>query len=120
MMVLLVVFGGAIAGGLLAPLTWTGALVGLALLLVLRPAAGLAGLAGSGRPLRERLAISFFGIRGIGSGYYLSHAFNQGTFEAEADALFALVGFIVLASILLHGMTAAPAMRYLAAAGRRG
>ncbi|MPY71580.1 MAG: sodium:proton antiporter [Alphaproteobacteria bacterium] len=120
MMVLLVVFGGAVAGGLLAPLTWPGALVGLALLLVLRPAAGLAGLAGSGRPLRERLAISFFGIRGVGSVYYLSHAFNQGKFEAEADALFALVGFIVLVSILLHGMTAAPVMRHLAAIRRRG
>jgi len=40
MAAVLVLFGGAIAGGLLAPLTWTGALVGLVVVFVVRPVAG--------------------------------------------------------------------------------
>ena len=76
MMILLALFGGAIAGGLLGPLTWPAALVRLASLLLVRPFAGLAGLAGSGQRLTERAAISFFGIRGIGSFYYLAYAYN--------------------------------------------
>jgi NhaP-type Na+/H+ or K+/H+ antiporter len=113
MMILLVLFGGAVAGGLLAPLTWPAVLAGLASLLLVRPLAGLIGLVGTGRPLDERAAISFFGIRGVGSFYYLAYAYNAAEFGAEAEFLFAVVGFVVLVSILLHGITSAPTMRYL-------
>jgi NhaP-type Na+/H+ or K+/H+ antiporter len=113
MMILLALFGGAIAGGLLGSLTWPAVLVGMASLLLVRPFAGLAGLAGSGQRLTERAAISFFGIRGIGSFYYLAYAYNTAEFQADAEFLFAIVGFVVLASIVLHGITSTPAMRHL-------
>lgn len=113
MMILLVLFGGAVAGGLLAPLTWTAALVGLAVLVLVRPLAGFAGLVGSGRPLDERAAIACFGIRGVGSFYYLAYAYNNAEFEPEASFLFAFVGFVVLASIVLHGISATPVMERL-------
>jgi sodium/hydrogen antiporter len=113
MMILLVLFGGAVAAGLLEPLTWPAALAGLACLLLVRPLAGLIGLAGTSRPLDERAAISFFGIRGIGSFYYLAYAYNAAEFEPEAEFLFAVVGFVVLVSIVLHGVSSTPAMRYL-------
>jgi NhaP-type Na+/H+ or K+/H+ antiporter len=112
MMVLLVLFGGALAGGLLAPLTWGAAAVGLLCLLAVRPLAGLVALAGSGLGLDERAAISFFGIRGVGSFYYLAYAYNTEAF-GELDFVFALVGFVVLGSILLHGLTASPVMGWL-------
>jgi NhaP-type Na+/H+ or K+/H+ antiporter len=123
MMVLLVLFGGALAGGLLAPLTWGGAAVGLLCLLVVRPLAGLLALAGSGLRLDERAAISFFGIRGVGSFYYLAYAYNTEAF-GELEFVFALVGFVVLGSIVLHGLSAHPVMarldrRWRAAAARR-
>ncbi|OWP20493.1 cation transporter, partial [Microbacterium sp. AISO3] len=70
MMLLLVLFGGALANGLLASLTWTDALVGLAVVFVVRPVAGLLSMIGSGQPLRERLLLAFLGIRGVGSVYY--------------------------------------------------
>ena len=112
MMVLLVLFGGAVAGGLLAPLTWGAAAAGLLCLLAVRPLAGLVALAGSGLRLDERVAISFFGIRGVGSFYYLAYGLNTEAF-GELEFVFALVGFVVLGSILLHGLTAAPVMGWL-------
>jgi NhaP-type Na+/H+ or K+/H+ antiporter len=115
MAVVLVLFGGALAGGLLAPLTLTEVGIGLALLLVVRPLAGMIGLLGSGLSWPSRAVVASFGIRGIGSFYYLSHALNEASFaELElviaAERLWALLGFVVLASVVLHGITASPVM----------
>lgn len=112
MMVLLVLFGAAIAGGLLEPLTWHGILATLLFIFVVRPAAGLASLAGSPHPLHERAAIAFFGIRGLGSFYYLAYALNEARFP-DPQSLWALLGFTVLLSVLLHGTTVTPFMFYL-------
>ncbi|WP_298748210.1 cation:proton antiporter [uncultured Brevundimonas sp.] len=113
MMLLLVLFGGALANGLLSALTWTDALVGLAVVLVVRPVAGLIAMAGSGRPWRERLLLAFLGIRGVGSVYYLAYGVNHGDF-GDSERLWAVVGFIILVSILVHGVTAAPLLARLA------
>src|SRR3954469_24053172 len=113
MMALLVAFGGALThGGLLWALTWQGAAFGLLALFVVRPLSGWIGLSGAGCPTAERAVISFYGIRGLGSVYYLSYALQKGLFEAP-DLLWSTLAFIVLASILLHGATVTPVMRYL-------
>jgi NhaP-type Na+/H+ or K+/H+ antiporter len=112
MMLLLVLFGGAVAGGLLVPLTWTAVIVGLVVLFFVRPFAGLVGLAGADQPSGERAVIAFFGIRGIGSFYYLAYALNEAQFAA-ADLLWALTGFVVLVSIFVHGTAVTPVMRRL-------
>lgn len=112
MMVLLVLFGGALAGGLLTPLTWDGAVAAALFVFVVRPAAGMVSLTGSPYPLRERAALAFFGIRGLGSFYYLAYALNETSF-AEAEELWALLGFTVLLSVMLHGTTVTPAMNHL-------
>jgi NhaP-type Na+/H+ or K+/H+ antiporter len=111
MATVLLLFGGAIAGGLLAPLTWLHVVVGLLIIFVVRPVAGVIGMVGSDLSWRERLVVSGFGIRGIGSFYYLAFALNEASFgEIEllvaADNLWALVGFIALTSIVVHGATA--------------
>ncbi|HVM04205.1 MAG TPA: cation:proton antiporter [Acidimicrobiales bacterium] len=110
--VLLALLGGAVVDGVLSGLGWGGAVVGLVTVLVLRPLAGLVSLARTGTAPGERTAIAFFGVRGIGSIYYLAHALEQSTF-AEAPTLWAVVAFIVLLSVVLHGITAFPVMRRL-------
>jgi NhaP-type Na+/H+ or K+/H+ antiporter len=54
---------------------------------------------------KEKLAISFFGIRGMGSLFYLSFGLNKGLFQQEKE-LWSIVSFIIMISILIHGFTA--------------
>ncbi|MBX0288939.1 cation:proton antiporter [Hymenobacter sp. HSC-4F20] len=110
--VILILFGGALARGLLAPLTWGGAALGLFLLLVLRPLGGILTLGRSRVTWPERLVISFFGIRGIGSFFYLAYAMHA-TPLADGRQLWAITGFTVLTSIILHGVLATPVMDWL-------
>ncbi|KQT53047.1 MULTISPECIES: cation:proton antiporter [unclassified Aureimonas] len=113
MMVLLILFGGALVGGLLAALQWIDVAAALVILLVVRPVTGLIGLVGHRANLRERLTLAFFGIRGVGSIYYLAYGLNEmGSVEC-GDRLWAIVGLIILVSILMHGITVTPIMREL-------
>ena len=112
MMVILVLFGGAIAGGLLAGVGWQEVAAAGVILLVVRPVAGMLSLMGARRPSHERLAIAFFGIRGLGSFYYAAYALNHAPF-AEAERLWAVLGLTVLFSIVLHGTTVTPVIRHL-------
>jgi len=117
MLLVLVLFGGAIADGLLAGLSLAEAAFGLALLFVIRPLSAWIGFLGSPLPRRDRAIIAFLGIRGLGSFYYLAYALNHGTYHGWSR-LWAITGFIVLCSILLHGVTATPLMRWIDRRGR--
>lgn len=113
MMVLLVLLGGAMTGGnLFGALTWEAAAFSLLMLFVVRPLAGWIGLIGTDPPPGEKGAISFFGIRGLGSIYYLAYAFNHADF-GNANLLWSTTGFIILVSIVLHGITVTPVMKRL-------
>lgn len=121
----LLVLGIALTRGLLEALDWRGVTVGLALLLVVRPLAGWAALAvapvreGSGSLTpAERWATAFFGVRGVGSIYYLAYAGGE-VADFQADWLWSTVGFTLVASVLVHGALAGPVMNRLerAAAG---
>jgi len=97
-------------------LTWHDVLVCLAILLLVRPLAGMLAMAGSPHPTRERWLLSFLGIRGIGSMYYVAYGINHGRF-GDSERLWAAVGFLVLASIVVHGLSSDALLRRLA--GRR-
>lgn len=112
MMVLLVLLGGAIAGGLLDPLGWWAAGAVALILFAARPVAGMVSLLGHAAPLRERAAIAFFGIRGLGSLYYLAYATTHREWHEE-ELLWAVIGLTVLCSVVIHGTTVTPAMRHL-------
>ncbi|MER5873993.1 cation:proton antiporter [Streptomyces sp. NPDC002044] len=106
--VVLFLVGGFIADGGLAALTWRGALLGLLLFLVIRPAVGWAVQMRGAATGRQRAAIAVFGIRGIGSFFYLAYALGEADFAAPARELWAVVTFTVLLSVLLHGVAATP------------
>ncbi|HVR78463.1 MAG TPA: cation:proton antiporter [Acidimicrobiia bacterium] len=110
--VLLILLGGAITTGLLRALGWREIVAAVAIVVVIRPIAGWWGLLGTEAGRLERRAIAFFGIRGVGSFYYLAHALNVAGFSST-DELWALVSLVVVLSIVLHGATASPAMRRL-------
>ncbi|KAA0581397.1 sodium:proton antiporter [Azospirillum sp. B21] len=110
MMLMLVLFGGTLAHGLIDALSWSAVGAAVVILFLVRPVAGMAGLAGVPMPLGEKLAIGFFGIRGMGSIYYVAYALNTAEFDVP-NALWAVTGLIVLLSILVHGTTVTPIMR---------
>jgi NhaP-type Na+/H+ or K+/H+ antiporter len=112
MMILLVLFGGALVSGLLAPLGFVDVLAAIIVLVVIRPLAGLTGLLGLKAAWSEKLTLAFFGIRGVGSFYYLAYGLNQMPVE-DNERLWAIVGLVVLLSVLLHGLTVTPVMRLL-------
>lgn len=112
MMIMLVLFGGTLAHGLLYPLTGAAMLAAAVILFVVRPVAGMLGLWGTAMPAGERLAIGFFGIRGMGSFYYVAFALNAADF-GRPNELWAVTGFVVLLSILVHGTSVTPVMRRL-------
>jgi NhaP-type Na+/H+ or K+/H+ antiporter len=82
------------------------------LLLVIRPAAVLASLVRAREPLRERLFVGWFGVRGIGSLFYASVIIGLGVFDkGETRTIFWTVAIVVLVSIAVHGITASPLTR---------
>ncbi|NKE66012.1 sodium:proton antiporter [Ramlibacter sp. RBP-2] len=90
------------------------------LLLVVRPAATWLGLLGSHSSARQRRLVAWFGIRGIGSLYYLMYAINHGLPDRLAAQLTALTLSVVVTSIFVHGISVTPLMRaYERAMGRR-
>ena len=111
-MLVLVLFGGALANGLLVGLTWMDAAIGLAILFVVRPVAGLLSLIGAPQAFREKVLLAFLGIRGVGSVYYVAYGINHGEF-GDSERLWAVVGFVILASIVVHGVTATPLLERL-------
>lgn len=121
-LLVLLLLGVSFADGLLDHLDGRGLVFAVLVLFVLRPlTAGLA-LWGSGRHAhrpgevglgpRERLVTAFFGVRGIGSVYYLAYAFGVAAFP-EQSYLWSVVGATILLSVIVHGVLATPAMRWV-------
>jgi NhaP-type Na+/H+ or K+/H+ antiporter len=102
-----------LVGGMLFANSWQVEYVLLALVLffVVRPLGVLLGLAGKWRPGVASATISWFGVRGIGTLYYMSFAVNHGMDEEIATRLFSAALIVVTLSVVLHGVTVAPLMR---------
>ncbi len=100
-------------GGTLYLDSWSWRAVGLALFLfmVARPLSVLAGLLGTRTSWPIRGMVGWFGVRGIGSLYYLMYAIQHGLPEDLALELIQLTLIAVTLSILVHGTSAKPLMR---------
>jgi len=103
---------GNLIGTLDAPLvTWRSIALVLALFFVVRPFAVELSLLGSRAQPMERHLMSWFGIRGIGTIYYLAYALEKGKASDIAPlAPYALA--VVTASVFVHGVSATPLMRH--------
>ena len=112
MMLLLLLFGGMLAAGLLKGIGWEEVAFAAIMLVVIRPLAGWISLLGVKRPKYELAIISFFGIRGLGSVYYLSYGFNHAEFSSEYS-LWGTLGLVIAASIFIHGVLVTPALTLL-------
>lgn len=120
-LMLLLLLGVSLTNGLLTDLTWGGVAVGVLLVFVIRPAAGWVALwmrhedehCGSDRRLTraDRAVLSFFGVRGIGTVYYIAYATGHGDFPA--GPLWSTAAFTIMLSVLVHGALAGAALDWL-------
>ena len=117
-LVVLLLLGMALTNGLLANLDWRGVTLSLALLLVIRPLAGMVSFLGHRRQRgvhgfdqRERVVAAFFGVRGVGSLFYLAYAGTHADWP-ELRWLWSVIAFTVVVSVYLHGFTAPFAMAW--------
>ena len=99
-------------GGMLFLDSWSWEAVAFALFLftVARPLSVVAGLLGTRTPWQLRGLAGWFGVRGIGSLYYLMYAIQHGLPEALAMELIHLTLVVVTLSILVHGISVKPVM----------
>jgi sodium/hydrogen antiporter len=81
------------------------------LFLLIRPLAVYVGLLGT--PVRgaQRRLMAWFGIRGIGSLYYLLYAISHHIKPALAERLLSLTLAVVVASVIAHGISVTPLMK---------
>jgi NhaP-type Na+/H+ or K+/H+ antiporter len=99
-------------GGTLFLDSWSWRAVGLALFLfmVARPVSVLVSLLGTRTSWPIRGMVGWFGVRGIGSLYYLMYAIQHGVAEDLAMELIQLTVIAVSLSILVHGVSVKPLM----------
>jgi NhaP-type Na+/H+ or K+/H+ antiporter len=99
-------------GGMVSLLAFNWWSVGTAVFLfaVARPVSVMLGLIGSNAPTRVRMITSWFGVRGIGSLYYLMYATNHGLAPQLAATLTQITVVTIILSILLHGASVKPVM----------
>ena len=61
---------------------------------------------------QKRWILGWFGIRGVGSLYYLAYAFDNGLKGELAEQIAWITYTTVVISVLLHGITATPSMNW--------
>jgi sodium/hydrogen antiporter len=116
----LLVLGIALSRGLLGSLDWRGVAIGVALVFLVRPVSGLVALSPWARHERppldrgQRWAAAFFGVRGVGSIYYLAYAAGEAE-ELGTDWLWSTVSFAIVLSVFVHGVLASPVMKRIGA-----
>lgn len=118
MVIYIVLFGGSIMNGMLTLTDWKGIVFAFIFVLLVRPLAGLIALAGFKESFKSKLAVSFFGIRGIGSIFYLSWAFVTFDYFDHKNELYAITAYIILISIVIHGFTAPSVIDHFKRKGR--
>lgn len=103
---------GSVLPVLFLDLTLTHVFIAVMLIAVIRPLCGFLALYRTGLGFRRRFVISVYGVRGVGSIYYLCYAGSHMEFANESQ-LWSLVGLVILLSTILHGFSVGAAMEKL-------
>ncbi|HYD93966.1 MAG TPA: sodium:proton antiporter [Noviherbaspirillum sp.] len=104
-LMLVLLLGGMIY---LGAWSWRAVAVAAFVFLVARPVSVLLGLAGTDTSMRMRAITAWFGVRGIGSIYYLMYAIQHGLPENLARELAQITLTVVMLSIYIHGISTKP------------
>jgi NhaP-type Na+/H+ or K+/H+ antiporter len=88
-----------------------GLLLAAALFIVIRPVSVWLSTIGRGLSRRRLRLLGWFGIRGVGTLYYMAFAIDSGLPKDVTDHLLPLVLTVVASSIVVHGISATPLMR---------
>lgn len=105
--VLVIVVGAALAT---VEGSWALAAFTAASLLIVRPLMVTLSVRDPVVSQRQRRLMGWFGIRGIGSVYYLTYAINHGVSGHAAVQLSSAVLAVVAASVIVHGISVTPLM----------
>lgn len=105
--VFLIAFGGIMASGGLEGVEWEHVLIAFILIFIIRPVAGMISFIKCDITIKEKLIISFFGIRGVGTVYYLAYATNKNSNFPHIDDIWYIANVAILSSICIHGIGSA-------------
>ncbi|MGJ7610135.1 MULTISPECIES: cation:proton antiporter [unclassified Variovorax] len=100
-------------------LTFRNLLIAGVLVAIARPVAVYISTLGGPWSASQRRLGAWFGIRGVGSIYYLAYASTHGAPSSEIGAIGGAVLVTVALSVVVHGISATPLMNIYQAAGRR-
>lgn len=110
--IVLILFGGSLAHGILSELNWKIVVFAVASILLIRPLCAFLSVLPSKISKTEKATISFFGIKGVGSLFYVAFALNEADFDNTSE-IWCAVSFIVLCSIVIHGFSATKTMDHV-------
>lgn len=110
--ILLVILGGYISIGAFMDLNLTMIFAALFILLIIRPLTAWLSLWGLDLHRKNRMIISFFGIRGVGSIYYFTYALSTTPFP-QAEVVLDVLLLVIVGSIFAHGLLVHPAEKWL-------
>jgi NhaP-type Na+/H+ or K+/H+ antiporter len=88
------------------------------LFFIIRPVAIFVGLIRTPLGVAEKSLIGWFGIRGIGSIYYLAYAIQRGLPHSRTEAVANTVLAAVAMSVVMHGLTVTPLMKWYTRRGQ--
>lgn len=111
----LLLMTGAALGTYLGLVTWTHLAIAASLIFAVRPLIGWAALAGTDLGQRERLVTAAFGVRGIGSLYYLAFAAGSAAAMPAMGEMWLVVLVTIAMSAAVHGLTSGAVLKRIRA-----
>jgi NhaP-type Na+/H+ or K+/H+ antiporter len=87
-------------------------LIAGSLIFIIRPVGAWLSSAGEHYSTTRRLLFGWFGIRGVGSLYYLFYALGEGLKNETGEQIAWITLITVVISVVLHGISATPIMNW--------